>query len=630
MGNLDERTLYRIFHFFLRYTLLLEVILLLINSANSFAQEVPSGIRIVASEPVRLYDSVTSSRTGGVAPLSVHFSTNFTCEPEDASAFHIYDYTWDFGDPSSGNWGTTGKTKNIAKGGIAAHIFEEPGTFSVKLTVRDQKGIIDTKSFTITVIDPDVYYSGLKTTCVNPLGDSDFSIAPTGARLISTDDLSTITQYATAGSRILFKRGATWTTSGLTWPNNSGPVTIGAYGTGILPDEKGIFSNAPIIRVDSGTFLPIDYKRDWRIMDLHLSDSSKTNGSFGGATAFQKILFLRLQIDGFNIPLAWTFWNNPDQNLQADQMAVVSCDLSSGATNIMYVGSERLALLGNNARDADLSHVVRVWQSYQGIISHNMFSGSSLTSSAGRHALKLHGPSESIIYSSGWDHLGFRTEFSIISDNIFGSSGPAPIAIKAQNDQEDERLSNIIFERNLYSAEYGNPSPASIPPQAIYTFHAQQLTVRNNIIDATGYGSDDFDGIMISSSGVVPVPVDIWIYNNTIYKPDMPLWGRRGITIDAGVESAIIRNNLVSFPGTINGSVLINDNGVNTIKSNNLLNGTIYFVDPENISPLLRSFDLKLNSYSAIDQGLYINSIFDDFSGGSRPQGNAFDIGAHE
>jgi len=185
------------------------------------------------------YGSPTASRTTGVAPLYVHFSADFTGDPAAARGFRDFEYSWNFGDPASGYWGTNGASRNLAKGGVAAHVYEKPGTYTVSLFVRDSWGKLGQNFFTIKVDDPDQYYAGNKTVCVSDVASNDFTGAPPGALLVATDDLASITGYATAGSRILFRRGSSWNTGGLSWPENGGPVTIGAFGAGIGVDGLG-------------------------------------------------------------------------------------------------------------------------------------------------------------------------------------------------------------------------------------------------------------------------------------------------------------------------------------------------------------------------------------------------------
>ena len=52
---------------------------------------------------------------------AVHFEADAISDE-----FHNCDFTWNFDDLSSGNWGTNNKAKNSAKGAVAAHVFENP------------------------------------------------------------------------------------------------------------------------------------------------------------------------------------------------------------------------------------------------------------------------------------------------------------------------------------------------------------------------------------------------------------------------------------------------------------------------------------------------------------------------
>ena len=567
---------------------------------------------------------IETSRISGIAPLSVHFYTGCSSDSGEDVGFLHNDYTWDFGDPSGGVWGTSGKSKNTAKGGVAAHVFETPGTYVVSLTARDQTGIIGSDTVTITAADPDVVYAGTATTCVSDVND--FSGAPGGARKIVTNDLSTITQYATAGSRILFHRGSSWTTGNLDWPGNGGPVTISAYGAGTNPDALGIYENAPKITVTSGHFLSTNQKQDWRVMDLHLVDPTRTCWGIGGDYERQRVLVMRLKLEGFNDGIIFSHWNT-DKLMVSDQVAVVSCDLSDAYDNVMYIGSERLALLGNVIKNARDSHVLRVWQAYRSVISHNTISGASLDSGLGRHALKLHGPgpgSDLGTPTPSTTLLENRTNFVIVSDNVFGSSGPWPVVIGPTSSQWAEELTNVIFERNRIVAGFGAQADKVQVPLHIW---ASYTTVRNNIIDATGAYADSI-GMIIDRDGVEPLPSGVEVYNNTIYRSDSNAIGQRiGIRIGSVVPGAVLKNNLVAFPGMSTNAVLIEDNSKQAETAGNLLSATALFVDADNADPLARDFRLQ-NGSPGIDQGVTV-PVYDDFAGGVRPIG-AYDIGAYE
>lgn len=330
------------------------------------------------------------------------------------------------------------------------------------------------------------------------------------------------------------------------------------------------------------------------------------------------------------MPIGWSTWSDPQENTHVDHMGIISCVFENASVNVGYIGSERLMVMGSIFRNASESHVLRIWQCYKGVLAHNQISGSSLNTHIGRHALKFHGPSETQIATTEWSHLNKRTQFSIISDNVFGTSGPWPVMVAPQDDWSDERLSHIIFERNQYFSDFGNSSVLSLHPSVIFSFNCSNLTVRNNIIDASSQGAY-FTGILVKKNLVVPVPENVEIYHNTIYKyadPNGQIW--HGIEVLDTCGAITIRNNLVEFPYVCAGHFSVYNLSPNTEYSNNVLNSTITFEDPDHIDPLQRSFRLHPNSLSAINMGYIVPSVYQDFDGTKRPQGSGYDIGAFE
>jgi PKD repeat protein len=578
------------------------------------------------------YGYLSVSRSTGVAPLYVHFSADFSGAPEKAAGFRTYDYSWDFGDPGSGVWGTNGTSMNLSKGGVAAHVFEQPGTYSVSLTVREGSSIIGSEVQAIQVIDPASYYAGIKTICVSDSAATVADGAPAGALLVATTNLSSITKYATTGSRILFRRGSSWSTPGLSWPENAGPVTLGAYGPGGGIDAQGHYANAPRITITGGQFLALDFKQDWRIMDLHLIDTTRTHGSFGGTMEFRKHLFLRLRIDGFYTGFGWSHWNT-SRLMTIDQMAVVSCRITESLDNIAYVGSERLALLGNILQNVRESHVLRVWQAYRSVISHNIVSGSSLAETNGRHALKLHGPGYSTFQGVNEygtpvpdsNLLGNRTEYVVVSGNVFGSSGPWPVAIGPQDDLTDAELYHIVFERNRIISEYGDQSVR--PVDVAMHLWGGYSTIRNNIFDGTNSGPD-YTGLVLEQRGSEPAPDSVEVYNNTIYRSDNGTGNRRvGIFISSNSRRVNVKNNLVSFPGATMATTMIEDGSGVAVKSGNLMTAAAGFTDPDVADPLSRNFRLDMGA-PGINAGVSV-PVYEDFAGAARIDGG-YDIGAYE
>jgi len=619
--------------FTMKYKLILGVwIFLAVVTSGLMGDESPKNLRLLTTD---FHGSVGgASRTEGIAPLAVHFSADLNRSTALKQDYHNLNYSWDFGDAGAGNWSNSGRSKDMALGPVAAHIYESPGTYTAALTVRNSAGsVVESASYQIHVIDPDSYYSGLATTCVSDTAHGDFTGAPTGARQVTTDDLSTITQYAGTGRRILFHRGSSWTTSGLDFPDSSGPVTLGAYGSGSGSDELGLYSNAPRITVTSGNFCDLNDKQDWRFMDLRFVDSTRSNGTFGGVFNFQKILFLRLDIDGFSSGIGWSHWNNDSQLMTIDEMFISESHISDVDNNGLYVGGERIVLLGNIVENSSTSHVVRVWQAYKGVISHNRFSGSSTDNSNGRHALKLHGPGYSSfggvneygtpVPSSGL--LENLTEFVVVSDNTFGSSGPWPVAIGPQDALTDAELKDILFERNRIIADLGKTSPKAV--QVSLNIWAQYVSVRNNIFDGTG-GDSSYTSIMVSRRGAEPPPTGIKIFNNTIFRSDNTSgYYRRGIELGSSVTNTQVKNNLISFPGATVPTYSVIDNSSGAEISYNFMTDSAGFIDQGNPSPLLRSFDLTATS-PVINKGTDV-LVYDDFLGDSRTD-SQYDIGAFE
>lgn len=562
------------------------------------------------------------SRTEGVAPLYVHFVAGFESSDSDASKpFHSLHYKWDFGDLDTATWETTGLSKNVAYGPIAAHVFESAGEYTVELTIVNSAGVEqDTETFTITVTDPDTVYAGTDTVCVSDSAASDFTGAPSGSTKIVTDDLSTVTSYASAGRRILFRRGSSWTLSaGLSWPQNDGPVTIGAFGSG----------NKPHVVLEAQSFFNLSYKKDWRIMDIEFSDPTKTYDAVSGTSGMQNILIFRIDSTGGDDPIGWTHWHDSTVAIIRN-IAVVECDVSGVDSYPYFIGAEYLAFLGNVGYDSDETHICRVWQAYASVISNNKLHGSSLVSGTGRHALKLHGPKESEVGSppsANSGELAERSYYTVVSDNRFGSSGPWPVGLGPQDSGSDERLLDIIFERNVISEDYGTDTPTDQAVQILVM--VRYGSIRNNVLDCTN-GTNGYYGIQVRQIGVEPAPIHVDVFNNTIYRGDAGTSNEwYGVRVEAGCTNIAVKNNLFSWPNATVTCFNVDDNsGGGVTEEGNQRIDDPSFVDPLNATPLSRNFDIREGS-EAIDAGVSV-SLRDDYLNRVRNVGGSYDIGAFE
>lgn len=567
-----------------------------------------------------------ASRSSGVAPLGVFFNAGI--DTADAS-FHNLEYSWDFGDPASGDWAATNSNKNSDKGPVAAHVFEAPGDYTVTLTTRDQNGTVNQQQIAITVDDPETVYTGTSTVCISRTASDDFTGCPSGAQHVLMDDIDQLPDHIAGGKRVLFRRGDYWETNGsASYANISGPVTIGAYGNCDNPDGRGICDNAPRIHLagdETQGLFSLHKTSDWRIKDLHITGDLTRWGVIGGNTDLYAILLYRLRTEGFTTPLGNSHWDTNGH----DQVMLVDSDVSETNGNSVYIGSERLVVMGNHLRNSHTTHVLRVWQAYMGVVSHNDISGASLNSDSGRHALKLHGPSQEVLSNAGDGRGGLvhPSRFIVIADNIFGSSGPWPVAIGPQDALHDERLRDILIEKNRFYAGYGDQSTTKV--QISLNIWARQVTLRNNIFDGTG-SSNYYTAVNISQRGTAPAPMDVRIYNNTIYQNGSftGYSSHRGINIADAASQVIARNNLIHLPpgGTV--AEMISNESADLIADHNLLTDTPGLTDPDNIDFLQKDFRLDDGS-PAIDAGTPV-PLLDDCEGNHRPQGAAYDMGAFE
>ena len=604
------------------------------NSSSSSSSS--SGGSIVVSTIVVPTIALSASRISGVAPLSVFFNSDLVRSTVVARDFHDYEYVWNFDDNVAGIW-ANGKDKNVAKGAVAGHVFETPGTYTVILTVRKRDGAgsiqdIDTGILTITVTDPDVEYSGTDTVCICDENHNDFAGAPAGAQqVISTADniAELIGEHTAAGRRVLLHRGSSWSNVPPLVFTSATPIYLGAYGIGTNEDEFGIYDNAPHLdtAVAVGSrFFSLNDKHDFRLIDIKIT-GTKTGGSFlFGTTNLLDILFYRMDISNFHTGFSLDMIRHSDEDT-IKNFFIASSRIYDMDGICVFAGAENLAIFGNEIKNADIDHVTRIWWAYKSVYQHNFVSGSSLVSGDGLHALKFHGMIEENIGTfaeTGASGVPFHSQFIIISDNTFGSSGPWPVVLAPQNPLRDERQYDVIFERNRVAAEYG----IETPDQVIVGLFAsiQFASIRNNIFDLTDGASK---GIAILQRGVEPAPLCIHIFNNTIYrghdaKPDDMI--HRGVDIAVEAIDTVVRNNLVSFPFVTGEKRLVDDKSTTTTSSNNVLTDTPHFIDPENVDVLSRDFSLTAQSAEAIDLGDTV-PVLDDFFGQTRT--GDYDIGAY-
>lgn len=549
-------------------------------------------------------------RTSGVAPLAVFFDAIDTTPTGSASPFNwasnVYQpadlegaqYTWSFGDPGSGSWSTTGKSKNTATGYTAAHVFENPGTYTVSLTVVDTAGVSRTYTQTINVSA----FSG--TTFFVAANGSDSNNGTSQSTPFQTVHRAMTAALAASGPvQVLFRRGDTFSASAVYAITKPGPGIIGAYGSG----------NRPVINVadmgDGNVFSPRGTGADWRIMDLDMrgANPSTATGPIGPDVSHQgvNLLVLRLRASNFYVGLGWGDWT-PIYATPHDGMFIVDSESPNNGGYGMYLGGRRIALLGNVASDPGQTHVCRVWQAHKAVISNNQF----LRPGGQRHALKLHGPQ----LNDGRP----ETRWVSINDNVFQASATSQwtVSIGSASSVANENgpVSHLVLERNRFGG-----SASLVADIETESSHAM---VRNNVFDDT-LASGVTSILWEQRNSVVPAPSDIRIYNNTFYNGSAS-GGSGLIRTNSTTTNLRLRNNLYAADSTGNISLVQGTRGAGWAEDVNLLVGLSALANPGG-----GDFTLPVGS-PAVDAGLNLTDVRGDYLLAPRPRGAGLDVGAFE
>jgi hypothetical protein len=373
--------------------------------------------------------TLSATRTRGPAPLAVMF--------EAAGDFHGT-YAFDFGDPQSGAWPVSGKSRNIQVGGpIAAHVFETPGTYTVTAAGA---------SVQIVVEDPAAAYAGTKTVCVGAAFDG----CPAGAE----QRASLPADYD--GKRVLLRRGQSF--GAITLPLTADAVQIGAYGSG----EKPVVQS---VTIGAQRPLVADWPDEITVMDLKVTGGILQEG---GAT---RLLFLRLTMDGpapannrIHLSRAVSYWAFDDANRKVaqDQFQVPreifvvdnriignTSTADSPLHNVTMSGS-RMAVMGNELSQA-WEHNIRLYTAHKVFIGHNAVRGRS--SDGGRHSLKIHSAGTGAYSDRLIDARNRASSRIVIADNLFGDpadNNAWTVAVRPQSESYGEGIEDVVIENNRF------------------------------------------------------------------------------------------------------------------------------------------------------------------------------------
>ena len=404
-----------------------------------------------ARPPTTVVAQLEATRLSGPAPLAVQFdATATTSSLSSQHPFHHVRYAFNFGDDQGAVWPLSGLPKNTQSGGpLAAHVFDLPGTYQVRVRATDQVGGYSEKMVTVEVTDPNAVYTGAGTICVSIAAN--FSGCPSGASQVRA--LPSSATYS--GHRVLLHRGESFDTINI--PHGSQNVQVGAYGTGAKPRVNSVLVG--VLNPPNSSF-----PRDITIMDLDVLQR------FEQFVTMSRLLLYR---NTFEVPtgefitaqitiasaLAYIVQNHTlaaDQYFQPRELFVVE-NLVRGSTSNPLVNmageGSRFVLMGNDMGTAQ-QHTVRIWEMHKGFIAHNALRGRS--SDGIRVALKVHSGGLGD-YNDNYAISGsvYASRQIVIANNRLGDTtdnnsftgGASP---QNNTDSSREGLEDVVLENNVF------------------------------------------------------------------------------------------------------------------------------------------------------------------------------------
>jgi len=545
--------------------------------------------------------NITCNRTSGVAPLAVICESG-GADGDETRPFHTLLSVWNFGDTGVGNWpygANTNQSKNGATGPVAAHVYETAGTYTITVLVCDATTCVrDTQTITATEITAgNTVCVGIAATPTQGAGGCPAS-ANTAQKSDGDFDAMMSTQLGASSAcgaggckRILLQCGeSTWAYSANTSISAAGPGLVGKFGTCAAPIITGSVDAAVLTFANS----------DWRISDLSLLNTGTPSGGTAGVAysgTRTKMTILRVASNGFNYGFSIT----------GDETAIVESTVTSAQSGSAYgifsnVATQYGAYMGNyvNAGVSPLVHAFRTQGQVKSVISNNTLHAGNFT------ALAFH----SFDFTIG----SVYSEKVVVSDNKFvgAATGLASSAasINPQNTASDERIRDVIFERNWCVA-------GAVQHQCL-SVEAVDVTVRNNLFVITGGTAKR--GISVSGGNIsagFPMSTRVNAYNNTGYDADgsTDFVVIRYFTSLSAACSSTAQNNLGYAPGSSNGVTVQNGGSCVVTSTTNSDNTQTRSTSPsfDNTADAPKGFRISTASYAATGGTAVFPASNDDF-----------------
>ena len=428
---------------------------------------------------------ITASRTSCVSPCPVMVSAEGTDSSETSEPWHEIGYHFDFGDPDSGEWETTGLPKARQVGGpMAMHTFECSAgqcVYVIGMRAQDASGAFDDAYVEIVVDAPEHRYEAADTVCVSPSSTffegGDDVPCPQGA--VTMTAVPSLGDFS--GRRILLRRGESFDRVCVGFGESE--VLIEPFGrevegspevTGVeIGRSGGCGDNLPT--TDEARGYGDRWASDITVSGLRTPDVS-LGMSYTNVAVVANDLDFRNDGRGGEIILG-----------QNGRICVTQGDLDCSAVPYPYgayvventvIGSAtepppinirafdcpmlNWVGLAGNVVELAVEHNYRSQGHWRGLWMHNDFRGGHLRS--GKQKLTIRGSGILDYEPVGFrgdnpectsTETGNKSRYGLVADNIMGSENSSSedgfkSGAHPQNVGSVEGLEDIIFERNTF------------------------------------------------------------------------------------------------------------------------------------------------------------------------------------
>lgn len=549
--------------------------------------------------------SFTASRATGAAPLAVFFDASATACPGCTgveSTWHDLGFVWDFGDAYAGTWSESGLGKNVDRGPSAAHVFEQPGEYTITLKVYPPFGEPSCVTKTLSVSKPDVTWATDKTYCFSASGDYFGCPAnvPSANKLVQSDFAAALdTCLAADTRRCLFRRGETFsapTTTSLT----RSELMIGGYGPTL--DKVKVTATGSLFRGETGS--------DVRILDLEVTGpGSGWARIFVGGAPQKDVLLMGL----VSAPSSWVDSILMDSSMLGGNLGwherffLVESQLGPVTGYQVFGLFKDSALLGNDLGGAG-AHVIRIGAYDNLLVAHNRLAGAKQAT----HTLTLRSPDFAAQPCPSALPCAPSRKAHVQSNRIRASSLWA-VQVCGQVETQDNRCEDTLVEANFIDFSQSFTSPVAFH---LADNHSRRTTFRNNICNLSG-----------SAGTPVCAKLDTKALaraqNNTCHRADAGALECIAGGASLGTDSAWAENNLAVCPGA---SAEVVTGSWDASKQSSSV-GSSPFIASKPTTPA--EYQLGSSSWALIDQNKVSGARL-DFGGRLRPAGSGFDLGAWE